>query len=73
MVFCIFSSAISSPAPCPKLSRPTHGWIYGTDFRHEKQVRFGCSSGYQRVGSSSVTCNDGKWSNELPVCKGEMF
>ena len=59
-----------SSAPCRRLYRPANGWIRGTDFRHGKRITFGCNGGYQIVGSSSVTCDDGRWRGDIPVCKG---
>ena len=59
-------------APCQRFNRPANGWIRGTDFRHGRRVTFGCYGGYQMVGSSSVTCDDGRWRGAIPVCKGEI-
>ncbi|CAH3114364.1 unnamed protein product, partial [Porites lobata] len=39
-------------------------------FRHGRSVSFDCFSGYQRIGAASITCNDGKWDNRVPLCKG---
>ena len=47
-----------------------HGWKWGRDFRHRQSVRFRCFNGYHRVGAASITCNDGTWDNQVPVCKG---
>ena len=60
-------------APCKRPADPTHGRKRGGDFRHGRFVRFYCYSGYQRVGSASVTCNDGKWNNQVPLCKGKGY
>ena len=40
---------------------------------HGQSVRFYCNRGYHRVGASPVTCNDGKWDKQLPLCKGENY
>ena len=40
---------------------------------HGHSVRFYCNRGYHRVGASSITCNDGKWDKQLPLCKGENY
>ena len=56
-------------APCKRPADPTHGRKRGGDFRHGRFVRFYCHSGYQRVGAASVVCNDGKWNNQVPLCK----
>ena len=40
---------------------------------HGLSVRFYCNRGYHRVGASSITCNDGKWDKQLPLCKSENY
>nr|XP_058966491.1 CUB and sushi domain-containing protein 1-like [Pocillopora verrucosa] len=60
----------SCRAPCAKPAAPPNGGLWGRDFRHGQSVRFICRSGYQRVGTSPITCNDGKWNKPFPVCKG---
>ena len=40
---------------------------------HGHSVRFYCNRGYHRVGAPSITCNDGKWDKQLPLCKGENY
>ena len=62
---------LASIAPCQEPVAPAHGWKRDRDFRHGRAVRFYCFGGYQRVGAASITCNDGKWNNRVPVCKGE--
>ena len=60
-----------SLALCPTLIALTNGRIQGTDFRHERFIKFWCSRGYTRVGAFSVTCKEGKWGAPFPVCKGQ--
>ena len=60
-----------STAPCKEPADPVHGFKRGRDFKHGGSVRFSCHGGYQRVGAASITCNDGKWNSQNPVCKGE--
>ena len=60
-----------STAPCKEPADPVHGSKRGRDFKHGHSVRFYCGGGYQRVGAASITCNDGKWNSQNPVCKGE--
>ena len=60
-----------SVAPCDKPTTPAHGERWDRDFKHGRSVRFYCSNGYQRIGASSITCNDGTWDNKIPVCKGK--
>ncbi|XP_015755086.1 PREDICTED: sushi, von Willebrand factor type A, EGF and pentraxin domain-containing protein 1-like isoform X4 [Acropora digitifera] len=46
----------------------SNGFRRGGDFRHGKKVIFGCRRGYRLKGVNNVTCNNGYWSNPLPVC-----
>ncbi|XP_070552469.1 P-selectin-like [Ptychodera flava] len=39
-----------------------------TYFYHTSVVTFTCNSGYVMEGSSSTTCYDGVWNNQLPTC-----
>lgn len=57
--------------PCSNPGDPAHGWARDRDFRHGRSVRFQCFRGYQIVGASSITCDDGSWDNRAPVCKGK--
>ena len=65
------SFALTSIAPCEGPADPIHGLQRGRDFRHGRSVSFDCYSGYQRIGAASITCNDGKWDNRVPLCKGK--
>ena len=65
------SFALTSIAPCEGPADPLHGLRRGRDFRHGRSVSFDCYSGYQRIGAASMTCNDGKWDNRVPLCKGK--
>ena len=40
------------------------------DYRHGRTVSFRCSKGYQIIGAASITCNNGTWDSQVPVCKG---
>ncbi|XP_073244349.1 sushi, von Willebrand factor type A, EGF and pentraxin domain-containing protein 1-like isoform X2 [Porites lutea] len=60
----------SCKAPCKEPADPVHGFKSGRDFKHGGSVRFSCHGGYQRVGAASITCNDGRWDSQNPVCKG---
>ena len=65
------SFALTSIAPCEGPADPIHGRKRGRDFRDGRSVSFDCFSGYQRIGAASITCNDGKWDNRVPLCKGK--
>ena len=60
-----------STAPCKEPADPAHGFKRGQGFKHGHSVTFYCRDGYQRAGAASITCNDGKWNSQNPVCKGE--
>ena len=57
-------------ASCSNPGSPEHGYRIGSDFGHGGQVTFLCLPKYSLLGSSTMTCHDGKWSSVLPVCKG---
>ena len=57
-------------APCNEPAAPSFGEKLGKDFRHGHSVTFFCRQGYQIVGAVSITCNDGTWDVQVPVCKG---
>ncbi|KAI8494281.1 hypothetical protein Bbelb_280410 [Branchiostoma belcheri] len=53
---------------CPLLDAPVHGTIFGNNF-YQDMVQFTCNAGYDRVGSSSLTCQaDGTWNGIAPTC-----
>lgn len=59
-------------APCNEPAAPSFGEKLGKDFRHGHSVTFFCRQGYQIVGAVSITCNDGTWDVQVPVCKGQL-
>ena len=34
-------------------------------------MTFTCRPGFTLNGTSSITCNDGRWNGNVPVCKGK--
>ncbi|XP_019647923.1 PREDICTED: LOW QUALITY PROTEIN: sushi, von Willebrand factor type A, EGF and pentraxin domain-containing protein 1-like [Branchiostoma belcheri] len=53
---------------CPDLSAPANGLMTGGN-RFQNQVQFSCNSGYQLVGSTTLTCQaDQTWSGQVPTC-----
>ncbi|XP_066283044.1 sushi, von Willebrand factor type A, EGF and pentraxin domain-containing protein 1-like [Branchiostoma lanceolatum] len=53
---------------CPVLSAPANGVMTGNN-RYQNQVQFSCNSGYQLVGSTTLTCQaDQTWSGPVPNC-----
>ncbi|XP_078664132.1 P-selectin-like [Branchiostoma floridae x Branchiostoma belcheri] len=53
---------------CPLLAAPTNGAVTGSNF-YQDVATFTCDSGYDLVGSSSLTCQaDATWSGTAPTC-----
>ena len=57
-------------AKCADPGALSNGFRRGGDFRHGKKVAFGCRRGFRLKGVNIITCNNGNWSNPLPVCAG---
>ena len=38
---------------------------------HGETLTYSCNEGYSLVGAVSLTCNDGAYDNEAPVCYGK--
>ncbi|XP_044180207.1 sushi, von Willebrand factor type A, EGF and pentraxin domain-containing protein 1-like isoform X4 [Acropora millepora] len=55
-------------AKCANPGALSNGFRRGGDFRHGKKVTFGCRRGFRLKGVNIITCNNGNWSNPLPVC-----
>ena len=46
----------------------------GNNFNVSETVSFGCDDGFFLDGATNITCDtDGKWTDETPTCKGEIF
>ena len=57
-------------ASCPYFKQMQNGVVSGTKRTHGSTIQFTCNDGYQQIGASSATCEDGKWSEILPRCLG---
>ncbi|XP_035690034.1 P-selectin-like [Branchiostoma floridae] len=64
----------TTPAPtcsrvqCPLLTAPANGVMTGGNF-YQDIARFTCNSGYDRVGTASLTCQaDRTWNGIAPTC-----
>ncbi|XP_070546590.1 inactive serine protease PAMR1-like [Ptychodera flava] len=40
----------------------------GDTFAHGDTVTYTCNANYHLVGEETLTCNDGEWDNEVPMC-----
>ncbi|XP_078664131.1 CUB and sushi domain-containing protein 3-like [Branchiostoma floridae x Branchiostoma belcheri] len=53
---------------CPLLTAPVDGAMTGSNY-YQDMVEFTCNSGYDRVGTSSLTCQaDRTWTGVAPTC-----
>ena len=56
---------------CPVLSHPKNWKVFTTGVSVTDTATFTCSTGYELVGDSTLTCqSDGTWDNPTPVCQG---
>ncbi|KAM7451141.1 hypothetical protein ABFA07_001207 [Porites harrisoni] len=71
--FCIAgewnSTRPTCKASCSDPGVPKHGQRIGSNFGHGNKVTFVCPAQYSLEGSHSMTCQEGKWTSTLPVCK----
>ncbi|XP_078380310.1 uncharacterized protein LOC144663284 [Oculina patagonica] len=56
-------------APCPDPGVPSNGRRIGDDFRHGKSVTFKCQDEFDLKGMTTINCNDGTWTDDIPQCK----
>ena len=49
-----------------------NGYIMNTNVRHAQWALFRCNYGYLLKGRRDLECNNGQWSNELPICVGKF-
>ncbi|XP_066302889.1 sushi, von Willebrand factor type A, EGF and pentraxin domain-containing protein 1-like [Branchiostoma lanceolatum] len=53
---------------CPPLNAPANGMKFGGN-EYQETVSFTCSTGYEIVGTSTLTCQaDQTWSDTVPAC-----
>ena len=50
----------------------THGKKDGNDFSHGKHVKYKCDGNYSLEGNHQLTCHDGQWNSDPPLCKGKL-
>ena len=58
-------------ASCQSPGGIAHGKKFGSDYSHNKTVRYECDVEYTLEGKNRLTCNDGKWNYNPPQCKGK--
>ena len=65
-LFCWFSGRCGNPG------KILNGIKTGTDYRHDRKVKYRCSGrGYVIVGADTLTCDNGRWDKSIPNCGGE--
>ena len=80
-IICLDTGAWSGAVPtcvlnCPTLEAPQHGQITLTpDSIGRTVATFTCDLGYDLVGKSRRSCEDGAWTKSSPVCiaKGQLI
>ncbi|XP_078348042.1 sushi, von Willebrand factor type A, EGF and pentraxin domain-containing protein 1-like isoform X3 [Oculina patagonica] len=54
---------------CPSPPRLVHGSHDGNDFSNGRNVTYSCDPQYVLEGTAVVTCVDGQWLGQIPVCR----
>ena len=58
------------------MGRPEHGFYIkggrnkGDKIKHGERITYDCFGSYTLVGSNAQECNNGRWNNDRPSCKG---
>ncbi|XP_068726391.1 sushi, von Willebrand factor type A, EGF and pentraxin domain-containing protein 1-like [Montipora capricornis] len=63
------SSLPACKAACKNPGPITHGKKDGNDFSHGKHVKYKCDGNYSLEGNHQLTCHDGQWNSDPPLCK----
>ncbi|XP_071506109.1 complement factor H-like [Diadema antillarum] len=60
-------------ANCPDISPPNDGEIIAGEspFFHEEKAVFQCSNNFTLVGENEITCSNGTWDKDSPVCQAK--
>ena len=62
------------PENCPELPLLPNGNRAGDPpHYHGESLTFYCDTGYDLMGPPTITCMDGKWSDDQPICLGNEF
>ncbi|XP_070535774.1 complement decay-accelerating factor transmembrane isoform-like [Ptychodera flava] len=62
------------PGGCGDPGSPDNGMQNrtSTSFSNNGVIGFSCNAGYQLIGTDTLYCNNGTWSDSVPQCDGEM-
>ena len=66
----IFSCHYFIIASCPVVDSIKNGIITHATLKEGGEVEIACLTNFTLVGSAKLTCIKGKWSDNLPSCKG---
>ncbi|XP_072039732.1 seizure 6-like protein 2 [Amphiura filiformis] len=58
-------------ANCQDPGFPENSERFTEGFDHGDSVRFSCDAGFNMIGSSTVTCQNGQWTHNAPLCVPE--
>ena len=41
--------------------------------KHGEKLTYDCPPAYTMIGSKTRECDNGRWTNDAPVCKGRLM
>ena len=41
--------------------------------KHGEKITYGCLRDYTMIGSETQECDNGRWTSDVPVCKGRLI
>ena len=59
-----------SEGPCSTLTNPSNGVVTWTGLTSGSTATYTCNSGYELIGNTVRTCQNGRWSGQAPTCSG---
>ena len=63
-------------ARCRFSGKPLKGYVIkgprviGEMIKHGEKITYDCFASYTMEGSSTQECDNGRWTNDVPKCKG---
>ncbi|XP_072166564.1 CUB and sushi domain-containing protein 3-like [Diadema setosum] len=57
-----------SNGDCENPGSPTNGEMLGNNFNNGADVEFRCNDNYTLTGNSRITCVEGEWNGQVPMC-----
>ena len=62
-----------APGNFPRGSVEQETLRIGNEFQDGGMIRYKCQPQYSMVGDALLRCNNGRWSNNVPQCKGSAL